>query len=98
LRSKRTRARQLVEARLADEAADAGHARIVGRHQLAGVGVGLVGIHRTELVDLDQLVVEAVALLLEQHRAAAVELDGDGDDRHDRERGEKRQRSDDLVE
>ena len=39
--------------------------------------IGLVGVHRAELVDLDQLVVEAVALLLEEHRAAAVELDGE---------------------
>ena len=46
---------------------------------LLAVGVGLLGIHRAEFVDLDQLVVEAVAPLLEEHRALAVELDGDRD-------------------
>ena len=56
---------------------------------LAAAGVGHVGVHRAEFVDLDQLVVEAVALLLEQHRAAAVELDGERDQRHDRQRAEQ---------
>ena len=62
--------RQLVEAGLADEAADAGDARVAPGDELRGRGVGLVGIHRAELVDLDLLVVEAEALLLEEHRPA----------------------------
>ncbi len=66
--------------------------------QLGGGGVALLDIHRAELVDLDQLVVEAVALLLEQHRAAAVELDGDRGDQHDRRRRQQQQAADDLVE
>ena len=47
----------------------AGDTRVVDRHELVGIDVGLVDVHRTKFVDLDQLVVEAVALLLEQHRA-----------------------------
>ena len=37
---------------------------------LAAVVIELVDIHRAELVDLDLLIVEAVALLAEQHGAA----------------------------
>ena len=69
--------RQFVEAGLADEAADARDARIALGDKLRGRGVALVDIHRAELVDLDQLVVEAVALLLEEDRPAAVEFDRD---------------------
>ena len=64
--------RQLVQAGLADEAADAGDARIALGHELGRIGVGLVDEHRAELEHVDQLVVEAVALLAEQHRALAV--------------------------
>ena len=46
---------------------------------LRGSRVGRLGIHRAEFVDLDELVVEAVAPLLEEHRPLAVELDGEGD-------------------
>ena len=54
-------------------------------HELRGASASaLVGVHRAELVDLDQLVVEAVALLLEEHRPLAVELDGDRGQQHHR--------------
>src|SRR5262249_15614847 len=69
--------RQLVDAGLADEAADASNARVVLGHALADVVVGLVGVERAELEDLDVLVVEAVAALLEEHRPLAIELDQD---------------------
>ena len=90
--------RQLVEAGLADEAADAGDARIALGHELGRIGVGLVDVHRAELEDLDQLVVEAVALLAEQHRALAVELDRQRHQRHHRGEAEQRERGDGLVE
>ena len=89
--------RQLVEAGLADEAADAGDARIALGDQLGGVDVGLVDIHRAELVDLDQLVVEAVALLLEEHRPLAVELDGQRRERHHRRGKQEDESADDVV-
>ena len=54
---------------------------------LAAVASAWSTIHGAELVDFDQLVVEAVALLLEQDRAVAVELDGERDERHHRVRG-----------
>jgi hypothetical protein len=60
--------RQLVEAGLADEAADAGHPRVALGDELARGQIGLIGVHRTEFVDVDAFVVEAVALLLEEHR------------------------------
>jgi hypothetical protein len=72
--------------------------RIALAHQQGGGGVALVDIHRAELVDLDQLVVEAVALLLEEHRAAAVELDGDRRQQHDRGREQEQEAADEAVE
>ena len=90
--------RQFVEARLADDAADAGDARVVLGDELRGRGIGYVGIHRAEFVDLDQLVVEAVAPLLEQHRPAAVELDRQRDQRHQRQSENEQQAADDFVE
>ena len=77
--------RQLVEAGLADEAADAGDARVVARRELARrCDPSWFDVHRAELEDLDQLVVEAVALLAEEHRAGAVEPDGERDREHHR--------------
>src|SRR5262249_35151887 len=61
-------------------------------------GVALIDIHRAELVDLDQLVVETVAFLLEEHRPATVELDRKSGDEHDRRQTDQRQTADDLVE
>ena len=53
---------------------------------LVASGSAMFVVHRAELEDVDELVVEAVALLPEQHRAAAVELDRERDQRHDRQR------------
>ena len=53
--------------------------------------------HRAELPDQDLLVVEAVAALAEEHRAGAVELDGERDQRHQRQAEQQRQRADDQV-
>ena len=75
-----------------------GDARVVLGHELGRIGVGLVDEHRAELEDLDQLVVEAVALLAEQHRALAVELDRQRDQRHHRRQPQQGQRGDGLVE
>src|SRR5579859_3106313 len=58
--------RQLVKAGLADEAADAGDARIVPGDDLGGGRIGLVMVERAELEDVDALIVEAEALLPEQ--------------------------------
>src|SRR5580692_10226251 len=60
--------RQLVEASLADETADPGDARVVLVDLLGRGRVGMLGIERAKLVDLDELVVEAVASLLEEDR------------------------------
>ena len=49
-----------------------------------GVHVGDIGIQRTEFIDLNQVIVEAITLLLEQDRSSAIELDGECDDRHER--------------
>src|SRR5690606_21218301 len=43
--------RQLIDRRLADDAADARHTRIVLHHGLPGRRIALVGIHRAELED-----------------------------------------------
>src|SRR5271155_4301508 len=89
---------QFVEAGLADETADAGDARVVLGDELARGGVGMLDIHRAKFVDFDESIVEAVAALLEEDRSLAVELDGYGDQQHDRYRANQRQRADDLIE
>ena len=76
--------RQFVERKLADDAPDPCHARVVSRDLPRAVGVEPVDIHRTELVDLDLFVVEAVTNLLEQHGAARVELHRQSDERQQR--------------
>src|SRR4051794_3069882 len=76
--------RQFVEAGLADEAADAGDAGIVLGHDLGRKRIGLVVIHRAEFEHVDAFVVEAETFLPEQHRARAVELDRQRDQRHHR--------------
>ena len=90
--------RQFVDRGLAQEGADPGDARVALGHQHGSGGVALVDIHGAELVDLDQLVVEAVALLLEEHRAAAVELDGDRRQQHDRGCEQEQDAADEAVE
>src|SRR5207247_7121798 len=67
--------RQFVQAGLADKAADAGNTRIVLGDDLGRNRIGLVVVQRAELEDVDAFVVEAEALLVEQHRTRAVELD-----------------------
>src|ERR1700759_1026574 len=68
--------RQLIDASLANETADAGYPRIVLGNALLHGMVGFVGVERTEFVDLDGLIVEAMASLLEENRTAAVEFNG----------------------
>src|SRR5262249_28111115 len=59
--------RQLIKRSLADEGSDAGHARVSLRYKLRCGRIALIDIHGAELVDFDQLVIETVAFLLEQH-------------------------------
>ena len=53
-------------------------------HDPPCIGIGMLVIERAELADFDHLVVEAEAALAEQHRAGAVQLDGDGGREHPR--------------
>lgn len=74
--------RKFIEACLAQEPAHLGNpffgvAQFVGRGVLGGVGA-----HGTELVDVKMLLVQAYALLLKEHWALAVELDGNSDGEH----------------
>ena len=69
--------RQLVEACLANETSDPGHARVVPADLLGRIGVSELRVDRAKLVDFDELVVEAITPLLEKHRALAFELDGE---------------------
>ena len=75
--------RQLIEARLADKAPHTGHPRVVSGDEPLGILVRRLDIHRAELEDLDELVVEAIALLAEEDGAPAVELDGQSDEGHE---------------
>ena len=56
---------------LAQETSDRCDARIALGDGVAGRRVAHIGVHRAELVDVDRLVVEAVALLLEDDRPLA---------------------------
>ena len=92
--------RQLVQRGPAQEAPDAGHARIVLELEEA---VGLVevpqrvllrvgvGDHRAELEHLEPQAVPADAGLAEEHRAAAVEAHREGDGHEERADGEQQQ-------
>ena len=82
---------QLVEAVTPQEPAQAGHPEVVPRRLLGAVGVGRIGDHRAELVDGDQVVVEPVALLPEQHRAGTVEFHQQRDRRQHRDDEEQDQ-------
>src|SRR3954470_409431 len=90
--------RQLVGAGLADEAANPGDARVVLGHDLRGRRIRLMMVHRAELVDVDALIVEAEALLAEQHGAGAVELHGQRHQSHHRQGHEEREGADHAVE
>ena len=72
--------------------------RIVLGHDLGGGRVGLMVVQRAELEDVDALIVEAEALLAEQHRARAVELDRERDQRHHRQRQQQADAADHAVE
>ncbi len=86
--------REFIEASLAQEPTHTrnpffGVAQFVRRGVLGGVSA-----HGAELVDVKMLLVEPHTLLLEKHRALAVELDGNSDgehgerEHHDAETGE----------
>ena len=90
--------RQFVERGLADETADRGHARVAAGDERRCGRIEPVDIHRTEFVDLDQFVVEAVALLAEQDRPLRCRLDGDRDGKEKRRQENEAERADDLVE
>ena len=90
--------RQFVERGLADEAADARHARIATRHLLGRGVVELVDIHRAELEDLDFLVVEAVPLLAEEDGSLGIEFHRERDQAHHRQEQHEQKRADDTVE
>src|SRR6267142_3069431 len=82
--------RQFVEAGLAYETPDARNTGIALGHDLGGGRVGQMVVHRAKLEDVDALIVEAEALLAEQHRPRAIELH--------RERQQQDQEADDVVE
>ncbi len=83
--------RQLVEAGLAQEAADARHARVIASRLRHHRVVRRIGRHRAELEHGDRIVVEAEARLAEEHRPLAVELDGEGDQQHQRREEQQEQ-------
>ena len=69
--------REFIQAGLAQEPANSrnpllGVAQFVGRSVLRGVGT-----HGAELVDVKMCLVQAHAFLLEEHRALAIQFDGD---------------------
>ncbi len=79
--------RQLVEAGAAQEAADAGDARVLPGGLAHGGGVGRVaqgGVHGAELEHGDRLLREAVPALAVEDRPRGVEPDGEGHHQHQR--------------
>src|SRR6187551_2234806 len=89
--------RYLVDRGLADETANTRYPRIALGDRPDRGRIGLVGVHRAELVDLDDFVVEAMAFLLEEHGSLAVELDGDcGPNHHRRQKHDPDQAEHDV--
>ncbi len=88
---------EFIEARLPQQAADTGHARIVGRGLRDARCVVEMRVHGPELVDPEQPVSLAVARLPEEDRPRGVDPDGDrdaGEQRREEQEGETR--SDDI--
>lgn len=74
--------REFIEAGLAEDPAHLGNP-LLGIAQFVRRGVlWSVGTHGAELVDVKMLLVQAHALLLKEHGALAVELDGNSDGEH----------------
>src|SRR5579875_1249958 len=90
--------RQLVEGCLANEAPDPRDARIALAHQFRRAEIERVDIHGSEFVDLDHLIVEAIALLFEEDRTLRIQPDGKGDERHHGRKQQKAERTDNPVE
>src|SRR5262249_22806314 len=74
--------RQLVEAGAPQKAAEPRHAWVIARRLLRPPFDHLAVPHGPELVDLEDAIDEAIAILPEQHRPRAVELDGKGNQHH----------------
>ncbi len=58
--------RQLVDAQSTNDPADPGHARVVSRGLLRGMGVRLLDIHRAEFAQQEQSPIESGALLIKR--------------------------------
>jgi len=87
--------RQFVDAGLADEAADSGYTRIVGHLEyrsfrfvevlyLCQARLG-VDMHRAELIHREKMFSQANPLLDKKYRSRRVDLDGDGDNKEQRQ-------------
>lgn len=87
--------RQFVQRSAANELADLGDARVFTRGLLDHLVV--VYAHGAELPDLDDLVVHAVAVLLEDDGPRRGELDGDGDGGEQRAQHQQGQGGDGAV-
>ena len=75
---------QLVEREAAQEAADAGDARVAGETGVPTPDRVVAGVHRAQLVEVELVAVAPDAARQVEHRPARVELD--------RDRGERQQR------
>lgn len=74
--------REFIEASLAEESTYLGNPLFrVAQFMRRGILWG-VGAHGAELIDVKMLLVQAHALLLEEHGSLAVQLDGDGNGEH----------------
>ena len=89
--------RQFVNAGFPDKAPDLGDVRL-GVAELMRRSVRIrVYVHGTELQNLEDLFVLADPVLLEEHGALAVDLDGDRDDQHrEQEQNDREERAKDI--
>ena len=88
--------RQFVEAVAAQELAERGYARVVRLGLLDTLPV-LRNRHGAEFVDRENLIVEAVTLLLEENRAFALQFDRNCDDSENRQSQRKSRKAKDLI-
>ncbi len=94
----REQLRQLVHPQLANDFAHACHAAVAGGGPAGYAVLFGVGPHAAELDHVEWPVAQADAFLPVQHRAGALELDGQGGHRHDGQRDEDQHRGAEDVE
>src|SRR5439155_17528296 len=90
--------RQLVKTRAPQKAPDSRYPAIVSLRLASARLMIVADCHGAEFEDVEGLIVEAEALLTEEHRAAAVELDQAGNGCHRRQQEDQQEAGEQPIE